>query len=103
MEQDEVGFVAMTQDSFLEATFDDEISMWKVTQVITQRRKIDNESAWEEKDVTMTAISKDVDIAMAQVFLSMEGYLITRNHDLFTEPEEEVVEVKESSDGTVVH
>ena len=101
MEQEEVGFVAMTQDSFLEATFDDEISNWKVTQTITQRRKVDAESEWEERDVTMMAISKDVDIAMAQVFLSMEGFLITRNHDLFTEPEEE--EVKVSSDGTVVH
>ena len=101
MEQDEVGFVAMTQNSFLEATFDEKTSTWKVTQNITQRRKIDDESEWEEEEVTMTAISKDVDIAMAQVFLSMEGYLITRNHDLFSEPEEE--EVKVSSDGSVVH
>ena len=100
MEQGEVGFVAMTQDSFLEATFDEQTNSWKVTQTITQRRKIDAESEWEEQDVTMTAISKDVDIAMAQVFLSMEGFLITRNHDLFTEPEAEPVEV---SDGTVVH
>lgn len=102
MAQDEVevGFVAMTQDSFLEATLDEEINSWKVTQRITQRRKVEVDSEWEEKDVTMMAISKDIDMAMAQVFLSMEGYLITRNHDLFTEPEEKPVEV---TDGTTVH
>ncbi|GAF67923.1 unnamed protein product [marine sediment metagenome] len=100
MAQEEVGFVAMTQDSFLEATLDETLNSWKVTQIITQRRKVDAESEWEERDITMTAISKDVDIAMAQVFLSMEGYLITRNHDLFTEPEAQSVEV---TDGTVVH
>ena len=100
MAQEEIGFVAMTQDSFLEATLDKKLDSWKVTQTITQRRKQDAESEWEEKDVTMMAISKDVDIAMAQVFLSMEGYLITRNHDLFTEPEEKPVEV---TDGTTVH
>ena len=99
MEQDEVGFVAMTQNSFLEATFEEKTNSWTVTQTITQRRKVDAEAEWEEQDVTMTAISKDVDMAMAQVFLSMEGYLITRNHDLFTEPES-VVEV---ADGTTVH
>jgi hypothetical protein len=100
MEQEQVGFVAMTQDSFLEATFDEGTNSWKVTQTITQRRKIDAESEWEQEEVTMTAISKNIDTAMAQVFLSMEGYLITRNHDLFTEPEGEPVEV---SDGTTVH
>lgn len=101
MAQDEVGYVGMTQNSFLEATLNEKTDSWTVTQTITQRRKLDAESEWEERDITMTAISKDVDVAMAQVFLSMEGYLITRNHDLFTEPEEE--EVKVSSDGTVVH
>jgi len=100
MEQDKVGFVAMTQDSFLEATLDEKLNRWKVTQTITQRRKIDADSEWEQAEVTMSAISKDVDVAMAQVFLSMEGYLITRNHDLFSEPEEQPVQV---SDGTVVH
>ncbi len=102
MEQDEVGLVSMTQNSFLEATLDEKLNTWTVTQTIIQRRKIEIDSEWEEKEVTMKAISKDVDIAMAQVFLSMEGYLITRNHDLFSEPEE-VVEAKVSSDGTVVH
>ena len=102
MEQDEVGFVAMTQDSFLEATLNEKRTSWKVTQTITQRRKVDAESEWEEESVTMSAISKDVDLAMAQVFLSMEGYLITRNHDLFTEPEA-IEDAIESEDGTVVH
>ena len=100
MEQDAVGFVAMTQDSFLEATLDEKLNSWKVTQTITQRRKVDADSEWEQAEVTMSAISKDVDVAMAQVFLSMEGYLITRNHNLFAEPEEQPVQV---SDGTVVH
>ena len=100
MAQEEIGFVAMTQDSFLEATLDKKLDSWKVTQTITQRRKQDAESEWEEQDVTMTAIAKDIDIAMAQVFLSMEGFLITRNHDLFTEPEAQPVEVE---DGTTVH
>ena len=100
MEQVEVGFVAMTQDSFLEATLDEKTNSWKVTQTITQRRKVDAESDWEQKEVTMSAIYKDVELAMAQVFLSMEGYLITRNHDLFTEPEAQSVE---AADGTIVH
>jgi hypothetical protein len=97
MEQVEVGFVNMTQNSFLEATLDEKTNSWKVTQTITQRRKVDAESDWEQKEITMSAISKDVELAMAQVFLSMEGYLITRNHDLFTEPE------VEAADGTIVH
>lgn len=100
MEQEEVGYVAMTQDSFLSSTLDEKTGYWKVTQVITQRRKVTSKSKWEEADVTMSAESKDVDMAMAQVFLSMEGYLITRNHNLFNEPESLPVEV---ADGTVVH
>ena len=101
MEQEnEVGFVSMTQTSFLEAALDEKTSHWTVKQTITQRRKVDADSEWEQAEVMMTSLSKDVDIAMAQVFLSMEGYLITRNHDLFTEPEEEPVEV---TDGTTVH
>jgi hypothetical protein len=98
--KEQSGFAAMTQISKLESTLDPKTNNWKVTQTIIQRRKISAESEWEEKEVVMTAIAKDIDIAMAQVFLSMEGYLITRNHDLFTEPEEKAVEVL---DGSVVH
>ena len=97
--ENETDFVAMTQNSFLEATLDEKTKGWTVTQVITQRRKLEKDSEWEEKEVTITAISRDIDTAMAQVFLSMEGFLITRNHDLFSEPEEVTAE---SEDGTVV-
>jgi hypothetical protein len=98
--EEQINFVAMTQNSLLESTFDPRTESWKVTQTITQRRKIDAESEWEQREVTMTAISKNIDIAMARVFLSIEGYLITREHDLFNKDETQPVQV---TDGTVVH
>lgn len=99
---DEIGFVEMTQDSFLECKYNTSKNYWTVTQTITQRRKVTEESEWEEKKINMSSQARNIDVAMAQVFLSMEGYMITRNHDLFTEPEQ-FEEAIESSDGTVVH
>jgi len=99
---DEIGFVEMVQDSLLECKYNNKGDYWVVKQTITQRRKATPESEWEEKDVTMQSQARNIDVAMAQVFLSMEGYLITRNHDLFKEPEQ-FEEALESSDGTVVH
>jgi hypothetical protein len=99
---DEIGFVEMTQNSLLECKYNDSNNYWIVKQTITQRRKVTSESEWEEKVIEMKSQARNIDVAMAQVFLSMEGYMITRNHDLFTEPEQ-FEDTIESSDGTVVH
>lgn len=86
MEQEVIDFVQLTQQSFIDCIINEDTGMWKVTQTVTQRRKAKNEDEWDTREVTMSAYAKNIDIALADVFLSMEGYLVTRNHDLFTEP-----------------
>ena len=88
MEQDINEFVQMTQQSFIDCTLNEDTEIWKVTQTISQRRKATANGEWDTKEVAMSAFSKNIDIALANVFLSMEGYLVTRNHDLFTEAPE---------------
>lgn len=85
MEQDMNEFVQLTQQSFIECVLDEDKGMWKVTQTVTQRRKATADGEWDSREIAMSAYAKNIDVALANVFLSMEGYLVTRNHDLFTE------------------
>ncbi len=62
-----------------------ENGLWKVTQKVKHRRSIDLID-WEEKELEMSAYNKEIEKAVATVFLSVEAYLATRENDLFGEP-----------------
>ena len=85
MEQDTNEFVQMTQQSFINCTLNESDGVWTVTQTITHKRKSIIDGDWDSREVSMLALSKNIDIALANVFLSMESYLVTIDHDLFTE------------------
>jgi len=90
MAKDEIEFTEVKQSSELNAKLES-TGFWKVSQNLVQSRRVDNESEWESKTVTMSASAKTLDVALAEVFLSMEGYLVARNHDLFSELDEEPI------------
>ena len=103
MAEDKVEFAEMTQSSYMEAKLNSR-GFWDVKQTLKQGRRVNSESEWENREVTMQASAKNVDVALAEVFLSMEGFLVARNHDLFNEPERGETPARiTSSDGELLN
>lgn len=74
---------------------------WHVTQTVSQSRLLDGDDEWETKAVKMTAKAEDLNVAVANAFLSIETWLHRHQNDLFDEPVYPVPE--KTTDGEYVN
>jgi len=67
----------------------DERDIWEVTHKLVQGRRLDSSTAWETKEVEVTALDVDIDEAVKQAMMSIAYYLDMVNGDLFNELKKE--------------
>jgi hypothetical protein len=76
----------------------DDNGYWKVTQRVKHRRLLEESDDWEEKEVIMSAIDKDLERASGMAMTSVIIFLESVNGNLFNDPEEVYTPVESKTD-----